>query len=168
MAHRMVGPAGSSQSSAHLRVPECPNGFLILERTMRRLIVPWLLTCLTNTTVKAQDLAHPPAVVSAGTGSQSFVLITGMVGGVAGFRRFASLLLARDTRVIIIDPYALSLDSADVTFAAMARRVDAVLARYGVSNAHVIGHSHGGGVGLRLAAMASGRVSALYILDSGA
>jgi pimeloyl-ACP methyl ester carboxylesterase len=78
------------------------------------------------------------------------------------------LLLAHGARVVIIDPYALSLDSIDVTFAAMARRVDRVLAKAGVSGALVIAHSQGAGVALRLAAMAPGRVDALYFLDSGA
>jgi len=108
-----------------------------------------------------------PAVVTAGDGPQTFVLVSGMVGGVAGFHRLETLLVQSGYRVIVIDPYLLSLDSADVTFAALARRVDAVLDSYHVTGARVVGHAHGAGVMLRVAAMSPSRVSALYFLDAG-
>ena len=49
-----------------------------------------------------------------------------------------------------------------------ARRVGAVLTSRGLTSVRVVGHSHGGGVALRLAARDSARVSALYLLDVGA
>jgi len=90
-----------------------------------------------------------------------------MIGGVSGFRRLASLLES-ENRVVTIDPYRLAADSADVTFAALARYVDTVLGVLGVDSARVVGHAHGTGVALRLAANSPARVSALYLLDGGA
>lgn len=128
----------------------------------------WLIAiCLANSSAGAQWPAQIPAVIADGAGTETYVLVAGMVGGVAGFRRLETLLLARGARVIIIDPYQLSLDSVDVSFAAMARRVDAVLQRYGVVAARVVGHSQGAGVALRLAELSPARVAALYFLDSG-
>ncbi len=118
--------------------------------------------------VAAQSDAPPPAVTISGTGSETYVLISGMVGGVKGFGRIEALLLERGYSVVAIDPYQLSLDSTDVTFAALARRVDRVLEERGVVAARIVGHSHGGGVALRLAAHAPRRVEALYLLDVGA
>jgi pimeloyl-ACP methyl ester carboxylesterase len=91
-----------------------------------------------------------------------------MVGGVAGFRRLEARLLERGQRVVIIDSYLLSIDSADVSFAAQARRVDRVLDSLGVADAQVVGHAHGAGVALRLAANSPHRVSTLVFLDVGA
>lgn len=116
----------------------------------------------------AQSGATPPAVTAAGNGPDTYVLISGLVGGVEGFRKVAARLLGQGKRVIIIDPYQLSIDSSDVSFHALARRVDRLLDRQGVTNAHVIGHAHGGGVALRLAANAPTRVSDLFLLDVGA
>src|SRR5689334_2255933 len=93
-----------------------------------------------------------PAIVVEGAGRETYVLVSGMVGGVAGFRRLGAQLIQRGYRVIILDPYRLSIDSADVSFAAMARRVDRVLALYDVRAAYVVAHAHGAGVALRLAA----------------
>jgi pimeloyl-ACP methyl ester carboxylesterase len=123
---------------------------------------------LLASSVAAQEGTRFPSVVAAGSGVETFVLVTGMIGGVAGFRRLQRLLIADGYRVVIIDPYRLSVDSADLSFAAMARRVDAVLTQQKVHGARVVGHSQGAGVALRLAAMAPDRVSALYLLDSGA
>jgi pimeloyl-ACP methyl ester carboxylesterase len=127
-----------------------------------------MIASLTTVSAAAQDLAHPPAIVDAGVGPETFVLVSGMVGGVAGFHRLQTLLLGRGARVIIIDPYALSIDSADVSFAAMARRVDRALTKAGVGVVRIVAHSQGAGVALRLAAMSSQRVDCLYFLDSGA
>jgi len=126
------------------------------------------LTNAASTALSAQSRDKPPAVIMEGDGTNTFVLITGMVGGVAGFAQLDSLLLARGYRVLRIDPYELSLDSMDVSFAAMARRVDAAMARYGVRKARIVAHSHGAGVALRLAASYPDRVEAMYLLDSGA
>ena len=120
------------------------------------------------TPLAAQRAAPIPAVFVAGTGPETIVLVSGMVGGVAGFRRLTTLLVARGQQVIVIDPYYLSIDSADVSFAALARRVDAVLAERGVTAARVVGHSQGAGVAVRLAAMSPQRVAELYLLDAGA
>ena len=117
----------------------------------------------------AQASTDPPAVTVAGHGgAPTYVLVSGMMGGVAGYRRLEGELLARGARVVVVDPYALSLDSAAVTFADLARRVDQALVRLGVDSAHVVGHAHGGGVALRLAALDPARVAALTLLDVGA
>jgi pimeloyl-ACP methyl ester carboxylesterase len=116
----------------------------------------------------AQSTGPMSAVVVDGTGAETFVLVSGMIGGVTGFRHLEKLLVERGYRVIVIDPYLLSLDSAEVTFAALARRVDAVLAANHVTSARVVAHSHGAGVMLRVAAMSPLRVASLYFLDAGA
>ena len=100
--------------------------------------------------------------------AETFVLLSGTVGGTAGFRRLELELTRAGHRVIAIDPYALSIDSADVSFAAMARRVDRILAAHHIEGARMVGHAHGAGVMLRVAAMSPHRVSALYFLDVGA
>ena len=111
---------------------------------------------------------EPHAVALEGDGAETYVLITGMLGGIAGFGQIDSLLLARGYRVLRIDPYQLSLDSSDVSFAAMARRVEAVMAHYHIRKARIVGHSHGAGVALRLAAAYPGEVESLYLLEAGA
>lgn len=116
----------------------------------------------------AQHASEPAAVTMEGEGAETFVLISGMVGGTAGFDQLTSLLLAKGYRVLRIDPYQLSLDSSDVSFAAMARRVDAVIGRYHIRAARIVAHSQGAGVALRLASTYPDRVEALYFLDSGA
>jgi len=129
------------------------------------------LATVAPATLAAQETAetrYDSSVVAVrGNGPTTFVLLSGMVGGVSGFRRLASLLEANN-RVVIIDPYSLAADSADVTFAALARYVDTVLGELGVDSARIVGHAHGTGVALRLAANSPGRVSALYLLDGGA
>ena len=116
----------------------------------------------------AQSGAVPNAVTITGRGPETYVLLSGLVGGVAGFRRLQAVLLADGNRVVVIDPYNLSVDSTDVTFAALARRVDALLASHAMTSVRVIGHAHGGGVALRLAANYPNRVSSLCLLDVGA
>ena len=118
----------------------------------------------------AAQVASPPAVRSTGSGSEAWVLLSGLVGGVSGFRALEKGLLQANgsARIVSIDPYHLSIDSADVSFAALARRVNTVLDGLGVTSARLVGHSHGAGVALRVAATAPDRVSALYFLDAGA
>jgi pimeloyl-ACP methyl ester carboxylesterase len=118
--------------------------------------------------LRAQNAQRVPAISVTGQGPATFVLLSGLVGGVAGFRKLEARLVERHYRVVAIDPYSLSLDSADVTFAAHARRVERVLDSLGVVSALVVGHAHGAGVALRLAANAPHRVRALYFLDVGA
>jgi len=118
--------------------------------------------------VHAQGGHDAAAVRVAGTGSETFVLLSGLVGGVAGFHSLETQLQDQNRRVVSIDPYLLSIDSADVTFAALARRVDRALDSLGVTSAQVVGHAHGAGVALRLAVNAPERVAALYFLDVGA
>ncbi len=134
-------------------------------RTVRAL--GWALG-VAGTPLAAQARTDPAVVSDVGLGTDSYVLISGMVGGVAGFRRLEQRLLTHGYRVVIIDPYRLSVDSADVSFAALARRVERVLVQRGVSRATIIAHAHGAGVALRLAAAAPERVEALYFLDVGA
>jgi len=112
--------------------------------------------------------AAPPTVTVAGAGGDTFVLLTGVIGGVAGFRQIERRLVEQGNRVIIIDPYRLSLDSSDVSFAALARRVDAELGIRGVVGATIVGHAHGGGVAIRLAADSRGRARELFLLNVGA
>jgi pimeloyl-ACP methyl ester carboxylesterase len=90
------------------------------------------------------------------------------MGGVTGFRRLENVLVANGHRVIVIDPYRLSVDSADLSFTALARRVERVLEVNDAPVVRLVGHSHGGGVALRVAALNPARVSALYLLDVGA
>jgi pimeloyl-ACP methyl ester carboxylesterase len=134
----------------------------------RWVVIACALATVGSATLAAQQARYDSTVVSVrGNGPTTYVFITGMVGGVAGFRRLASMLES-DNRVVIIDPYRLAADSADVTFAALARYVDTVLGELGVDSARVVGHAHGTGVALRLAANAPSRVAALYFLDGGA
>ena len=131
--------------------------------------LPLLVALAAGTTpLAAQKTEQVHAVTVAGRGPETYVLLSGMVGGVAGFRRLEARLVLQGYRVIVIDPYQLSLDSADVTFAALARRVEAVLAERGVTCARMVGHSHGAGVMLRVAARNPELVAALYFLDAGA
>jgi pimeloyl-ACP methyl ester carboxylesterase len=117
----------------------------------------------------AQSPRHDSTVVTvAGSGPTTYVLLSGLVGGVAGFRRLQAALVERGQRVIVIDPYRLAVDSSEVTFVALARYVDALLAEYGVDSAQLVGHAHGAGVALRLAANSPRRVSGLFLLDVGA
>src|SRR5688572_20225775 len=126
------------------------------------------LTVAHSTVEASQSLQTTPAVSVAGDGPETVVLLTGLVGGVAGFRRLEARLLERHCRVVIINAYLLSIDSAEVSFHALGRRVDRVLDSLGVVGARVVGHGHGGGVAIRLAANAPHRVGALYLLDIGA
>ena len=134
----------------------------------RALVAAGMLVATSSPEVLAQRGHDVPAVRVAGQGPETFVLLSGLVGGVAGFRRLEAQLAEQNRRVISIDPYLLSIDSADVTFAALARRVDRVLDSLGVTSVRVVGHAHGAGVALRLAANAPQRVEALYFLDVGA
>lgn len=109
-----------------------------------------------------------PFFHAAGNGPVTYVVLTGMVGGVGAFTKLENELTVRGHRVVVIDTYTLSLDSADVTFAGMARRVDAILDIMNIRDAQVVGHSHGAGVALRLAANYPRRVSRLYFLNAGA
>jgi pimeloyl-ACP methyl ester carboxylesterase len=97
-----------------------------------------------------------------------YVLLTGIVGGEGGMKRLATRLRAEGVHVLVIDPYKESLDSADVSFAALARRVDRILDTAGITRAVVIGHAHGSAVAMRLAASYPDRVSHLFLLDAGA
>ena len=118
-------------------------------------------------TIVAQRTASSAVKVS-GEGTDTWVLITGVIGSVAGYRKLESRLQQLGKRVVIIDPYLLSLDSGDVSFDALARRTDAILAAHDVRSAHVVGHAHGGAVAIRLAANAPDRVSELFLLNVGA
>jgi pimeloyl-ACP methyl ester carboxylesterase len=127
-----------------------------------------LAAALLSATPANAQRYDPDIVRDAGSGDDVFVVLTGMIGGVGGFSKLQAQLTSRNCRVITIDPYRLSLDSTDVTFAAMARRVDEIMQSLGVTNAKIVGHSHGAGVALRLAANHPDRVSKLYFLNAGA
>lgn len=98
----------------------------------------------------------------------TYVMVSGVIGGIAGYRGIERRLLQLGHRVVIIDPYLMSIDSADVSFDAMARRVNAQLELRGVTASRVVGHAHGGGVALRLASNAPDRVSEVFLLNVGA
>jgi len=132
------------------------------------LVTAGLLATTLSSPAYAQRAHDVPAIRVAGTGPETFVLLSGLVGGVAGFRRLEAQLVEQNRRVVTIDPYLLSADSADVSFVALARRVDRVLDSLGVTAARVVGHAHGAGVALRLSTQAPQRVAALYFLDVGA
>jgi len=100
--------------------------------------------------------------------AEPWVLISGVIGGVAGYRRIERGLVNLGHRVIVIDPYLMSIDSSDVSFDALARRVSAQLGAHGVVRASVVGHAHGGGVALRVTANSPGLVSQLFLLNVGA
>jgi pimeloyl-ACP methyl ester carboxylesterase len=132
------------------------------------LIVAALVIAASPSTARTQHSHSLLAISCAGEGQQTVVLLSGLVGGVEGFRRLEARLRAHHQRVVIIDSYLLSIDSTDVSFAAQARRVDRVLDSLGVTDAQVVGHAHGAGVALRLAASSPRRVRELYFLDVGA
>ena len=102
------------------------------------------------------------------TDRDTYVLLSGVLGGLAGYRGIERRLLQLGHRVVIIDPYLMSMDSADVSFDALARRVNAQLELRGVRNARLVGHAHGGGVALRVASNWPNRVSELFLLNVGA
>lgn len=137
-------------------------------RLSRNLIAAGLVLVALPSTAQTQDTHSIPAISISGDGPETVVLLSGLVGGVAGYRRLEARLLAQHRRVVIIDSYLLSIDSTDVSYAAQARRVDRVLDSLGVTDAQVVGHGHGAGVALRIAASAPQRVRALYFLDVGA
>ena len=110
----------------------------------------------------------PPAITVAGEGRNTYLLLSGVIGGVAGYHRIERRLVELGNRVIVIDPYLLAIDSDDVSFDALAKRVDAELAARGVDTVRIVGHAHGGGVAIRLAANARGRASELFLLNVGA
>lgn len=99
---------------------------------------------------------------------ETYVMVSGVVGGIAGYRGIERRLLRLGHRVVIVDPYMMSIDSADVSFDALARRVNAQLEMRGVKASRLVGHAHGGGVALRLASSWPDKVSELYLLNVGA
>ena len=151
MRNSLINPASLLRSAIHL-VP----------------ITALVIAPLAFTVLPAQSAKTAVTVRDAGKGAETWVLLSGTLGGVSGMHRLETRLIASGARVVTIDVYGLSVDSADVSFAAMARRVDATLERLHVQRAHVVGHAHGGGVALRLAASFPNRVSALDLLDVGA
>ncbi len=134
-------------------------------RTLRRLLV--LQIFLGGLSADAQPTMGS-AVRSAGNGPVSWVLITGLMGSIGGFHALETALCQDGSRVVTIDPYLLSLDSADVSFDALARRVRVVLDAQGVRHARLVGHANGAGVALRVAAFEPDRVASLFLLDAGA
>ena len=138
-----------------------------VSRAIRFATLIFLPQLLGFSTAEAQRPA-PPAVTMAGRGPDTYVFVSGLVGGVAGFTRVEQRLVQAGRRVVIIDPYQLSLDSADVSFDALARRTEAELAARGIVDAHIVGHAHGGGVAIRLVSRWPSRARDLTLLDVGA
>ena len=140
---------------------------VVIRRAIRFATLIFLPQLLGFSTAEAQRRA-PPAVTMTGGGPDTYVLVSGLVGGVAGFTRVEQRLVQAGRRVVIIDPYQLSLDSADVSFDALARRTEAELAARGIVDAHIVGHAHGGGVAIRLVSRWPSRARDLTLLDVGA
>jgi pimeloyl-ACP methyl ester carboxylesterase len=139
-------------------------------RPLRRLA---LLTCLTVLGAPPLAAQVPDSLWISTHGDvrpdrETYVLVSGVVGGLAGYRGLERRLLQLGHRVIIIDPYLMSIDSADVSFDALARRANALLDARGVRGARVVGHAHGGGVALRIASSHPDKVSELFLLNVGA
>jgi len=139
-------------------------------RPLRRLALVSGLTLLGATQLAAQV---PDSLWISTRGDvrpdrETYVLLSGVLGGLAGYRGIERRLLQLGHRVVIIDPYLMSIDSADVSFDAIARRVNTLLDVRGVRAARLVGHAHGGGVALRVASNWPARVSELFLLDVGA
>lgn len=96
------------------------------------------------------------------------MLVSGVIGGVTGYRRIEQRLAALGHRVVVVDPFQLAIDSTNVSFDALARLVHAELQTRGVTTAKVVGHAHGGGVAIRLAANFPNMISEVFLLDVGA
>ena len=114
-------------------------------RLTHTLLAAGALITVVASAAHTQDKPSPTSVSVSGDGPETIVLLSGLVGGVAGYRRLEARLVAKHQRVVIIDPYLLSIESTDVSFAAQARRVDRVLDSIGVADADVVGHAHGAG-----------------------
>jgi pimeloyl-ACP methyl ester carboxylesterase len=139
-------------------------------RLLRRLKFITCAICLSATPLGAQvpDSLWISAHGDARPGRETYVLLSGVLGGLAGYRGIERRLLQLGHRVIIIDPYLMSMDSVDVSFDALARRVNSQLEMRGVRGARVVGHAHGGGVALRVASNWPASVSELFLLNVGA
>jgi pimeloyl-ACP methyl ester carboxylesterase len=107
-----------------------------------------------------------PAIVTRGEGP-GIVILSGLLGGVARMRPLADSLVARGFRVMTIDPYRLSAESADVSFHGMAQEVARAMERIKLGSAVVVAHAHASGIALRLAANAPDRVHELVLLEGG-
>lgn len=137
-------------------------------RTLRLAALIIMGRMLVPAVAPAQVPSEPPAVTVRGSGPQTMVLVSGIIGGVGGLRRLEGEMLRGGHRVGVIDPFRLSIASADMSFSAIAGRVERVLAERGITGAHVVAHSHGGGVMLRVAADAPERVASLTLIEVGA
>ncbi len=139
-------------------------------RTWLRVMLSGLLVVIgpAGRPIGAQQLDHLAIRDVGADVGPTWVLLSGLVGGIAGFRALEAALTRNHGRVVTIDPYRLSVDSADVSYDAMARRVANALTTLGVRQARVVGHANGAGVALRVAAVFPHRVESLYLLDAGA
>src|SRR5688572_7700787 len=112
------------------------------------------------------------AVASAGSGSETVVIIPGMVGGAYSFRKVTPALLEAGKRVIIVDLLGSGQSSkppkADYSLTAQSRRVELILDSLGVRNAVVIAHGVSGSVSYRLALHRPDQVRAIVGIDAGA
>jgi pimeloyl-ACP methyl ester carboxylesterase len=111
-------------------------------------------------------LPDADAVVSRGSGP-AVVILSGLLGGTARFEPLADSLVRDGFRVVIVDPYRLGAQAADVSFDGLAREVDRALAREEARDAIIVAHSHATSIALRLAANAPDRVRRLILLDGG-
>lgn len=102
---------------------------------------------------------------------QPVVMIPGILGNAASFRRAAALMAQSNWQAIIIDPLGVGHSSgpapADYSLIAQADRVAMAMRQLGVERAVVIGHLAGGSVGFRLAWRHPELVASLVTLEGG-
>jgi pimeloyl-ACP methyl ester carboxylesterase len=107
--------------------------------------------------------------VEAGSG-EPVVLIHGWNGSTFSYRHVAPELAQAGYRAVAVDLLGYGYSSrdpdADSSLTGQAALVSNVMARLGIERAAVVGHSMGGGVAMRLAALHPERVVRLVLVDS--
>lgn len=99
------------------------------------------------------------------------VMLPGILGNAASFRRAAARMAQSNWQAIVIDPLGVGHSSgpvpADYSLIAQSDRVAAALRQLGIDRAIVIGHLAGGSIGYRLAWRHPELVAALITLEGG-
>lgn len=102
-----------------------------------------------------------------GSGSPALVVLHGLLGSSRNWQSAGAALAARGPRVVALDlrNHGESPWADDCGFGAMAGDVADWLDRAGLGSVHLVGHSLGGKVAMRLAAEQPGRVARLTVVD---
>lgn len=102
-----------------------------------------------------------------GAGSPALVVLHGLLGSSRNWQSAGAALAARGPRVVALDlrNHGESPWADDCGFAAMAADVASWLGRAGLGPVHLLGHSLGGKVAMRLAAERPGLVARLTVVD---